>query len=103
MYSTLMNLMVIVINLINSKETYIGWIGYSAEKVEQLCRKYLELGFTGFKIKVGGNLSEDKIRCRMVRDIIGPNNYLVRILKPKILKNNEKIKYYEIRYVINFF
>lgn len=57
--------------------TQVGWIGYSAEKVVQLCKKYVELGFTGFKIKVGGNLSEDKVRCRMVRDIIGPNNYLM--------------------------
>ncbi|KAF7386689.1 hypothetical protein HZH66_011141 [Vespula vulgaris] len=32
--------------------TQIGWLGYSDEKVKELCKKFLDLGFTSFKAKV---------------------------------------------------
>lgn len=57
----------------------LGWIGYSDEKIKQLCGKYLSEGFTGFKIKVGDDLESDKRRCGLVRSIIGAENFLVRI------------------------
>jgi hypothetical protein len=38
-------------------------------------------GFTGFKIKVGQDLASDKERCKMVREVIGPNNLLVNAIK----------------------
>uniref|UniRef100_A0A8D8QD72 Mitochondrial enolase superfamily member 1 n=1 Tax=Cacopsylla melanoneura TaxID=428564 RepID=A0A8D8QD72_9HEMI len=57
--------------------TATGWIGYSDEKVIELCKKYLALGFTAFKIKVGINLEDDKRRCKLMRDMIGQENLLV--------------------------
>lgn len=60
--------------------TQIGWLGYSDEKLKNLCQKYLSLGFNGFKIKVGENLDDDKRRCRIVREAIGKDKYLVKML-----------------------
>uniref|UniRef100_A0A8D8SR99 Mitochondrial enolase superfamily member 1 n=1 Tax=Cacopsylla melanoneura TaxID=428564 RepID=A0A8D8SR99_9HEMI len=57
--------------------TATGWIGYSDEKVIELCKKYLALGFTAFKIKVGTNLEDDKRRCKLMRDMIGQENLLM--------------------------
>lgn len=45
-----------------------------------LCQKYLDLGFTAFKVKVGQNLDNDKQRCKMVRESIGWENTMVRLL-----------------------
>lgn len=57
--------------------TQVGWLGYSSEKVKSLCKKYLDQGFTAFKVKVGQNLEEDKKRCAMVRENIGSSNVLM--------------------------
>ncbi|XP_063226923.1 mitochondrial enolase superfamily member 1-like isoform X1 [Bacillus rossius redtenbacheri] len=51
--------------------TQVGWLGYSTEKVRQLCHEYLAAGFTSFKVKVGQNLEDDRKRCRIVREVIG--------------------------------
>ncbi|XP_072941258.1 mitochondrial enolase superfamily member 1-like [Epargyreus clarus] len=57
--------------------TQVGWMGYSDELVNELCKKYLSLGFTYFKVKVGRNFEDDYRRCSAVRKAIGPNNYLM--------------------------
>lgn len=57
--------------------TATGWIGYSDEKVKELCQKYLGLGFTAFKIKVGISLQDDRRRCKLMRDMIGPDCLLM--------------------------
>lgn len=57
--------------------TQVGWLGYTDEKVKNLCRKYLNLGFTSFKAKVGQNLQEDIRRCELIREEIGYNNKLM--------------------------
>ncbi|XP_073996157.1 mitochondrial enolase superfamily member 1-like isoform X2 [Rhodnius prolixus] len=57
--------------------TQVGWLGYSDDKMKQLCEKYLEKGFTAFKLKVGQNLENDIERCRMVRNCIGYENKLM--------------------------
>lgn len=51
-----------------------GWLGYSNEKMIQLCKKYQERGFTAFKIKIGKDLERDKARCQLMRDQIGYEN-----------------------------
>ncbi|XP_065173962.1 mitochondrial enolase superfamily member 1-like [Atheta coriaria] len=51
--------------------TQVGWLGYSDENLESLCRKYMKLGFTAFKVKVGRDLNVDKKRLRIVRNTIG--------------------------------
>ncbi|XP_055625030.1 mitochondrial enolase superfamily member 1-like isoform X2 [Toxorhynchites rutilus septentrionalis] len=57
--------------------TQVGWLGYSDDTIRALCRKYLQAGFTAFKIKVGQNLENDIKRCRLVREEIGWNNTLM--------------------------
>jgi len=57
--------------------TQVGWMGYSDELVKELTKKYLDLGFTSFKVKVGTNFEDDYRRCKTVRDAIGPKNNLM--------------------------
>lgn len=57
--------------------TQVGWLGYSDEQIRSLCRKYMQAGFTAFKIKVGQNLENDIKRCRLVREEIGWENQLM--------------------------
>ncbi len=51
--------------------TSVGWLGYSDEKVRQLCREALAEGFTHFKMKVGANLQDDLHRAALIREEIG--------------------------------
>lgn len=57
--------------------TQVGWLGYNDAKVKELCSKFLALGFTSFKVKVGQNVTDDVRRCRLVRDAIGNENKLM--------------------------
>ncbi|XP_035728108.1 mitochondrial enolase superfamily member 1-like [Vespa mandarinia] len=57
--------------------TQIGWLGYSDEKVKKLCKKFLDLGFTSFKTKVGQDIKNDIQRCRLIRETIGYENKLM--------------------------
>ena len=57
--------------------TQVGWLGYSNEKIKKLCKKYMDLGFTAFKVKVGKNIDDDMRRCAMVRNVIGDENILM--------------------------
>jgi L-fuconate dehydratase len=57
--------------------TSAGWLGYSDDKVRRLCREMLAEGWTHFKIKVGRNVEEDVRRCRIIREEIGDDNYLM--------------------------
>lgn len=51
--------------------TSAGWLGYSDEKLRQLCRENLAKGWSVFKIKVGRDLNDDLRRCRIIREEIG--------------------------------
>ncbi|GAB6029296.1 Mitochondrial enolase super member 1 [Chamberlinius hualienensis] len=51
--------------------THAGWMGYSTDKVKQRCKQLIEHGFTGFKVKVGVNIDDDKRRLAAVRETIG--------------------------------
>ncbi|GLG96997.1 Mitochondrial enolase superfamily member 1 [Gryllus bimaculatus] len=57
--------------------TQVGWLGYTSDRVKELCAKYLAEGFTAFKVKVGQNLEDDKRRCAMVREVIGWDKVLM--------------------------
>jgi len=57
--------------------TQVGWLGYTDEKIKELCKKHMDLGFTAFKVKVGANINDDIRRCGMVRDAIGNKNKLM--------------------------
>ena len=51
--------------------TSAGWLGYSEEKMTQLLEESVAAGFKHFKMKVGGNLEDDKRRLRITRNAIG--------------------------------
>ena len=53
--------------------TSVGWMGYSDEKVRQLCREALSEGWRHVKVKVGGVPEEDARRLALVRGEIGPD------------------------------
>ncbi|HYT67297.1 MAG TPA: L-fuconate dehydratase [Vicinamibacterales bacterium] len=57
--------------------TSAGWMGYSDEKVQRLCREALADGFTHFKVKVGGDPADDARRVGLVRKEIGPDRKLM--------------------------
>jgi L-fuconate dehydratase len=56
-----------------SYTTAAGWLGYSDEKISQLCKLYMSRGWKHFKVKVGVNLQEDIKRLKLIRRTIGKN------------------------------
>lgn len=57
--------------------TSAGWLGYPDAKVRALCREGLEQGWDRFKIKVGRDLDDDRRRCAIIREEIGPDGVLM--------------------------
>ncbi|CAG10211.1 unnamed protein product, partial [Tetraodon nigroviridis] len=57
--------------------TSCAWLGYSDELLTQLCADALGNGWTKFKVKVGADLEDDRRRCRLIREMIGPSNTLM--------------------------
>ncbi len=57
--------------------TSAGWFGFSDDKIRRLCREGLANGWTHFKLKVGGEPQDDLRRARIVRDEIGPDNFMM--------------------------
>src|SRR5213078_573821 len=51
--------------------TSAGWLGYSDEKLRQLCRDAIAGGWSMFKIKVGRDLEDDIRRATIIREEIG--------------------------------
>jgi L-fuconate dehydratase len=48
-----------------------GWLGYSDEKMQRLAGEAVEAGFRMIKLKVAGNLADDKRRLRLARQTVG--------------------------------
>jgi L-fuconate dehydratase len=57
--------------------TSVGWLGYSDEKIRDLCLAALAEGWTHFKVKVGGKPDDDLRRLSAVRKAIGPEHKLM--------------------------
>ena len=51
--------------------TSAGWLGYSDEKLRQLCQDSLSQGWSHFKVKVGQSVEDDVRRLRVIREEIG--------------------------------
>jgi L-fuconate dehydratase len=49
-----------------------GWLGYSDAKLERLCREAVADGFPQIKLKVGGDLDDDRRRLAIARAAVGP-------------------------------
>jgi L-fuconate dehydratase len=60
-----------------SYTTSAGWLGYDDDKLRRLCREAVEAGWSHVKLKVGADLEEDVRRCRIAREIIGPERRLM--------------------------
>jgi L-fuconate dehydratase len=48
-----------------------GWLGYSDQRLAELCAQAVADGFTKVKVKVGSRLEDDLRRCRIARDAVG--------------------------------
>lgn len=57
--------------------TSAGWLGYSEEKLRGLAKEAIDAGFKHIKMKVGRDLEDDVRRLTIVREIIGPDRYLM--------------------------
>ncbi len=57
--------------------TSAGWIGYDEETIRRRCREALSEGWTHFKLKVGRDAEDDRRRCAIVREEIGPDHHLM--------------------------
>ena len=51
--------------------TSAGWLGYSLNKLEVLCKKVKKENWEFVKFKVGANIEEDISRLSLARDILG--------------------------------
>ena len=72
--------------------TSAGWIGYTDEKLAQLCREAVDQGFDHLKFKVGRSLEEDVRRLGIARDAIGPDRTLM-IDANQVWEVDEAIRY----------
>jgi len=57
--------------------TSAGWLGYSDDVIRARLQNAVEEGWTHAKLKVGRSLEEDVRRCRIARDVLGPNRKLM--------------------------
>lgn len=48
-----------------------GWLGYSDEKLDRLCREAVAAGFRQIKLKVGANPHDDLRRLAIARNAVG--------------------------------
>ncbi|MEK0098466.1 enolase C-terminal domain-like protein [Streptomyces sp. A475] len=57
--------------------TSAGWLGYDDAKLARLCKEAVAQGWDAVKLKVGADLEDDIRRCRIAREIIGPDRRLM--------------------------
>ena len=57
--------------------TSVGWLGFSDDEVLGRCRTAVEQGWTHMKMKVGGDLDDDRRRATLIRAEIGPERFLM--------------------------
>ena len=57
--------------------TSAGWLGYSDAKLRRLCEEAVAAGYKHVKLKVGANLEDDIRRCRIAREVLGPDGNLM--------------------------
>jgi L-alanine-DL-glutamate epimerase-like enolase superfamily enzyme len=57
--------------------TSAGWLGYDDAKLRRLSQEAVDAGFDHLKLKVGADLEDDRRRCAIVREVIGPGRALM--------------------------
>ncbi|MEZ6062642.1 MAG: enolase C-terminal domain-like protein [Planctomycetaceae bacterium] len=60
-----------------SYTTSAGWLGYSDEALKEKCRDLKHRGWSHFKIKVGRDLADDVRRCRLLRQEMGEDAFMM--------------------------
>ncbi|MEQ9408484.1 MAG: L-fuconate dehydratase [Fuerstiella sp.] len=60
-----------------SYTTSAGWLGYSDEALRQKCSDLKSRGWSHFKIKVGRDLTDDIRRCRVLRQEMGDDAFMM--------------------------
>ncbi|HVZ98992.1 MAG TPA: enolase C-terminal domain-like protein [Caulobacterales bacterium] len=58
-------------------DTTPGWLGYSDERLIQLCREAAEKNWAGVKLKVGQDRKRDLERCAIARETLDPRQRLM--------------------------
>ncbi|WCH96997.1 L-fuconate dehydratase [Streptomyces moderatus] len=53
--------------------TSAGWLGYDDDKLGRLAAEAVAGGFRQIKLKVGADLEDDVRRCRVAREVVGPD------------------------------
>jgi L-fuconate dehydratase len=64
-------------NGIPSYTTSAGWLGYDDDKLRRLCQQAVDDGWSHIKLKVGADIDDDVRRCRIAREILGPDRRLM--------------------------
>ncbi|MGI8716679.1 MAG: enolase C-terminal domain-like protein [Lapillicoccus sp.] len=62
---------------IPSYTTSAGWLGYDDDKLRRLCQQAVDDGWSHIKLKVGADIDNDVRRCRIARQILGPDRRLM--------------------------
>ena len=57
--------------------TSTAWLGYSDERLRELCREAVAAGWTHFKMKVGRSIEDDCRRAAIIRQEIGNDRKLM--------------------------
>lgn len=57
--------------------TSAGWLGYDDDKLRRLCQQAVDDGFDHVKLKVGVSLDDDRRRCAIAREVLGPDRHLM--------------------------
>ena len=57
--------------------TSAGWLGYDDDKLRRLCQESVNAGWDAVKLKVGADLADDRRRCAIAREVIGPDRRLM--------------------------
>lgn len=60
-----------------SYTTSAGWLGYSDEALREKCADLKKRGWSHFKIKVGRDVEDDIRRCRVLREEMGDDAYMM--------------------------
>lgn len=51
--------------------TSAGWLGYGPEKMKALLEETQKKGYRHFKLKVGSDVAEDRMRLGIAREVLG--------------------------------
>lgn len=76
--------------------TSAGWLGYDDEKMKSLLRETINEGYKHFKLKVGGDIDEDRRRLKLAREVLGyDNGYMLMVDANQVWSVPDAIEYME--------